>query len=59
MTDHAAQNALRESRESAARSRRVIAEAAEVSARVRDAREVNHFAEKFRAILQGGSRGHA
>jgi len=51
----AARRALAESRRSSRRADTLIAESREAIAAVRLARQDNHFADKFRAIIKGAA----
>jgi len=50
----AARRALIESRRAASRTDSIIAEARAATASVQESRQRNHYADKFRAIIQGG-----
>lgn len=51
----AARRALAESRRSSRRADTLIAESREAIEHVRQVRQTNHFADKFRAIIRGAA----
>ena len=51
----AARRALAESRRSSVRADKLIAESREAIEQVRQVRQTNHFADKFRAIIRGAA----
>lgn len=51
----AARRALAESRRSSRRADTLIAESREAIEQVRQVRQTNHFADKFRAIIRGAA----